>query len=249
MWTAKITLAYVGTNYVGWQVQDNGISIQQKVEEAWTSVTGEQIRIMASGRTDAGVHAVAQVCSCNTETTLAPATLRRALNAKSPEDICITRVEKTFDGFHAIRDAKGKTYRYLIQFGRLQSPFELDRAWFIPRPLNVLAMQAMADLLLGEHDFASLQATGSPRLTTVREIRQLTLEQSRAGEFDFLSITITANGFLYNMARNIVGCLVEAGEGRREPGWILDVLASRNRKASYMTAPAKGLTLLHVQYD
>jgi len=247
-WTAKLTIAYDGTDYVGWQVQTNGVSVQQELEAGWSQVTGETIRIMASGRTDAGVHAWGQVCSCQTETGLSPGTLCRALNAQTPRDICVTRVEQAPDGFHAIRDATEKTYRYLIQHGRLQSPFALRSAWYIPRPLDIGAMREMASHLVGRHDFASLQAQGSPRLTTVREIRRLELAESRAGAFQFVKITLTADGFLYNMARNIVGCLVEAGEGRKPPDWILEVLAARDRSAAAMTAPALGLTLVDVKY-
>ncbi len=247
-WSVKLTLAYHGGNYVGWQIQPNGASVQQTIEQAWFEVTGERIRITASGRTDSGVHALGQVCSCQTETNLKSGTLVRALNAMTPQDLCVLAAERAVDGFHAIRDAIGKTYRYRIQFDSPLSPFELDRSWYLPRKLDLDAMHQAAERLLGVQDFSSFETTGSTRNSKVRELSALTLKGRQKGSYKFLTIDMTANGFLYNMARTIVGTLVDVGQGRRTSESISDLLLACDRQAAGMTAPACGLYLVSVQY-
>lgn len=245
----KLTLSYDGTDYVGWQVQDNGISVQQRVEEAWYSVTQEKTRITASGRTDAGVHAIAQVCSLQTNSPIAEERLPGALNAKTPYDIVILKVETAPVGFHAIRDAVGKTYRYQLQFGRKMDVLSRRFHWFIPKKLDIEAMRTAASYLTGKHDFASFQTTGSDRASTIRTVSRLDLEHRQTEYFDYLNIVISADGFLYNMVRSIVGTLVRVGQGTRPAAWVGDVLDSGDRRLAGQTAPAQGLFLVKVDYD
>lgn len=174
----KLIVAYDGTEYCGWQVQTGQISVQQRLEESWQKVTGESIRIVASGRTDGGVHAEGQVCSLATGCPMSNKTLLRALNAESPFDISILSIEEAPDGFHAIRDAVSKTYRYQIQFGRLRDPLKRRYWWHVPRDLDLTAMQQGAGFLIGRHDFASFQSAGAERLSTVRTISRLDLVAS-----------------------------------------------------------------------
>ncbi len=245
----KLTLAYDGTEYVGWQVQTNGISIQQRLEEAWTSVTQESIRITASGRTDKGVHALAQVCSLATESPMTCHGLRRALNAETPFDISVLEIEEARENFHAIYDAVEKTYFYQIQYGRIEDPLRRRFCWFVPVELDVEGMREAALHLTGEHDFASFQSAGAERLTTVRNIYRLDIEDDDRPPFRGLKITVTANGFLYKMVRNIVGSLVQVGRGTQPPDWVAWARDQADRQAAGQTAPPQGLFLQQVVYD
>ena len=175
----KLTVCYEGTRYVGWQVQPNGPSIQQLLEQAWSAVTGEAPRIVGSGRTDAGVHALGQVCSVQTATALDAPTLQRALNAHLPEDIVVLEVVPARADFHAIADAQSKTYRYHLQFGWPRDPFQRHTSWQLKHDLNVQAMREAAALLVGEHDFASFQAAGSSIKSTVRTVSRIELFSKR----------------------------------------------------------------------
>lgn len=245
----KLTVAYCGAAYCGWQVQTGQDSIQQKLQEAFEAVTGERVQITGSGRTDAGVHALGQVASLRTRTTLECERLLRALNATTPEDIAILKIEETDPEFHAIRDATGKRYRYRIQPGRIRDPLDRGFSWFVPTELDVAAMREACRQLVGEHDFACFQAAGGVRKTTVRRIFECTLERQLDGPFEKLIFEIEGNGFLYNMVRNIVGSLVEIGKRKRSPAWIGELIAGRNRTLAGPTAPAHALFLVHVRYD
>ena len=245
----KLTIVYDGTNYVGWQVQPNGVSVQQRLEEAWQKSTQESLRIVASGRTDSGVHAVGQVCSVASETKLDCKTLRRALNANTPDDISVVETLIALDDFHAIRDATRKTYRYQIQYGRVRNPLTTKDHWFCHYDLDITAIQKAASFLLGEQDFASFQAAGSDRESTIRNLTMLECTPIQDGPFHYLHIELTCNGFLYNMVRNIVGTLIRVGQGREPANWVSDVLAKKDRAAAGPTAPPQGLILLSVEYD
>ncbi len=245
----KLTIAYDGKRYVGWQVQKNGISIQQRLEEGWTKVTGEVIRITASGRTDSGVHARGQTCSLATESAISDADLIRALNAQTPDDVSVLNVESVVEGFHAIRDCEKKTYCYQIQCGRILDPLGIDHWWFVPHHLDIDAMREAASFLIGELDFASFQATGGTiRSTTVRHVMQLEIQTVQRDPFTDIRIFITADGFLYNMVRNIVGTLVHVGRRSESPSWAKWVLDQRDRSVAGQTAPANGLFLEQVFY-
>jgi tRNA pseudouridine38-40 synthase len=248
MRSLKLTVAYFGKKYVGWQVQLNGLSVQEVLELAWTKVTQESVRITASGRTDSGVHALAQICSVATDSNLEPEVLRRALNAHTPFDIEVTLIEEAREGFHAIRHAVQKTYRYQINWGQPRDVFQDGRSWYIPKRLDVGAMQKAAKFLVGQHDFSSFMAKNSSVKTTVRTILELTVDSCQTGLHRNLVLEITADGFLYNMVRNIVGTLVEVGYGTRTVDWVSGVLLGCDRELAGMTAPAWGLYLVKVEY-
>ena len=244
----KLTITYDGTQYVGWQVQPNGTSIQELLESAWHKITGEKIRITASGRTDAGVHAIGQVCSLATQSRLEPYQLLRAINTETPFDIAVRQVEEAAPGFHAIRDSIGKTYRYAIQFGPVQDPLRLNRSWFTPVEIDVESMRKAASYLTGQLDFASFQGANSDRKTTVRTVTQLTIRNDLTHGFPGAVFEISADGFLYNMVRNIVGTLVRVGLKREKPEWVQWVLEQHDRRHAGQTAPPQGLYLVSVDY-
>lgn len=244
----KLTVSYDGTGYAGWQRQKNGVGIQQKMEEAWLSITGEKRTITASGRTDAGVHARAQVCSMKTESPLECRSIVRALNARTPTAISVLDAQEAFEGFNAINHSVQKTYCYYIQSGRILDPLRERHAWFVPHVLNVDAMQQAAAHIVGQQDFACFQTTGSIRRTTVRHVMDCQLVGNQRGPFLDIDFSITADGFLYNMVRSIVGSLVQVGKGRYSPDWIRTLIANKDREPAGQTAPAKGLFMDHVVY-
>lgn len=248
MRSLKLTIAYEGTGYVGWQLQTNGISVQQVLESAWHAVTGETLRITASGRTDSGVHALAQICSLQTGSGMENRRLVSALNANLPFDIRVLNVEQAPDDFHAIRDATGKTYRYCLQDGSHMDLFRRNFSWRIWTRLEIGMMQQACEHLLGTHDFSGFQTTGSDRLDSIRTVRRLEIDCDERPPFRLINIEIEADGFLYNMVRNIVGSLVLVGRGKCPPSWIADVIASKDRSQAGPTAPPHGLFLVSVDY-
>jgi tRNA pseudouridine38-40 synthase len=189
-----------------------------------------------------------QVVSFASNTQLDAGVLRRAVNANLPRDIVVLDARDAPDGFHANRDAIHKRYRYVIQDGEPSDVFARAYAWQCVQRLDVGAMQEAAALLLGKHDFSSFEASGAERATSVRTIMDLTVQRREGAVRDRIEIEIQADGFLYNMVRNIVGTLVEVGRGKRDARWVGDILASRNRKLAGATAPARGLFLVHVDY-
>jgi tRNA pseudouridine38-40 synthase len=251
----KMVVAYDGTNYCGWQVQPNGVTVQSTLELAITQVCRERVRVTGSGRTDSGVHALAQVASFSLQSWRASdRDLCRALNSKLPEDIVILDISDAPEDFHAIRDAIGKRYRYQIQIGGVRDAFEYKYRWRVQGPIDVQAMREAAKFLVGKHDFASFQAAGADRKTTVRDVRDLVIinEQGRAGGFCpscLIAIEIEADGFLYNMVRNIVGTLMEVGRGKQQPSWVEQVIAAADRTQAGPTAPPHGLFMMHVDYE
>ncbi len=252
-----MTVAYDGTCYAGWQVQLRRQTVQGALEKAIAQVANERVRVTGSGRTDSGVHAIAQVVSFSLSRWRARAEdLARALNSKLPPDIAVCEITDAAADFHAIRDAVGKRYRYQLQIGGGRDAFEYRYRWHLPGPIDVDAIRMAAERLRGLHDFASFQAAGSDRKTTVRDVRALEIidqdAASGAGQGSAgvkrLAIEVEADGFLYNMVRNIVGTLVEVGRGKRDPAWAADVLAARDRTVAGPTAPPHGLFLLRVNY-
>lgn len=244
----KLVVAYDGTAYVGWQVQPEGQTIQGQLEQGLKEVTNCDIRVTASGRTDSGVHALGQVVSFESDTTLDANTLHRAINAKLPRDIRVLSVTTAPAGFHAIRDAISKRYRYFIQDGGVQDPFLRAWSWHLPQELDDWDMHEAASNLIGEHDFASYQSAGSPRSTTVREIFDFKVERQVGQLCEPIVIEVSANGFLYNMVRNLVGTLVEVGLGKQGIGWPAEILQHKDRTKAGPTAPPQGLFLVSVEY-
>ena len=246
--TFKLTLAYDGTDFVGWQWQPGRRTVQEELEKAIERITQQKTRCVASGRTDAGVHALGQVVCFRSETKLDGPALCKALNAEIPEDMLVFEVSPAPEDFHAIRDALRKRYRYLIQDGRPRDIFDRQYVWHIKRRLDVQAMQQAAQSLVGKHDFVSFQTSGSSRLTTERTVLDVLVERRQAELTDRVVIEVEADGFLYNMVRNIAGTLVEVGKGKQPITWPAEVLALRDRRLAGMTAPAQGLYLIGVEY-
>ena len=243
--TYRLTVAYDGTAYGGWQLQPNAVSVQQQIEQALEKIVGAPVRVHGSGRTDAGVHARAQVAHATFTTRHPPGTLLRALNAHLPEDIRVAGVTRMPAKFHARFSATGKEYRYQIDTGAVADPFLRRYAWHRPYPLDLTAMRQAAKLIVGRHDFTALSANPMrPIDTTVRTVTRLTI--ARRGPL--LTITVAANGFLYKMVRSITGALVKVGEGRLAVAQLRVLLASHRRSAQVETAPAHGLFLWRVRY-
>ena len=259
--TLKLTLAYDGTPFVGWQRQAEGLSIQGLVEEALSRIEGAPVTVVGAGRTDAGVHACGQAASVRLTSVIEVAALRRALNAMLPPEIRVTGVQQVDPSFHARYSAESKTYRYTIVNGPILTPFEWRYAWHVPERLEVARMSAAAPLFEGEHDFAAFRGTGSGVKTTVRRVQCSRLSPVAPGKewapwgcaIDDRSATrlvyeVTADGFLRHMVRAIVGTLVEIGAGRRELASIERALGSGRRADAGPTAPACGLCLVGVEY-
>lgn len=244
----KLTIAYDGSAYAGWQWQPNLPTVQGELEAVLLKITGEKIRAIASGRTDSGVHALGQVVSFKSETKLAPEVLYKAFNGHLPPDIVVLTVNEAPPGFHAIRDAVGKRYRYVIQDGPLRDIFARHHAWQLRQRLDEAAMSRAAEALVGTHDFTSFETAGSPRLTSVRTVRDIFVERLLIDLSERVVIEVEADGFLYNMVRNIVGTLVEVGRGRRPESWPGEVLTACDRRLAGMAAPPQGLFLVRVDY-
>ena len=245
MRTLKLTLAYDGTAYAGWQRQLNALSVQQVVEEAFAPlVNGVAPTVAGASRTDAGAHAVGQVASVNADIDLTPVAVQRALNVRLPYDIRVLGVVDATPGFHARFHAAGKSYRYRMVTTQVMSPFDRFYAWHSPEPKRIELMQEAAAMLVGTHDFASFQARGAFVRETVRTIERLELREAR-GE---IVIECEGDGFLRHMVRAIAGTLAEIGAGLRPPAAIREILDARDRKAAGATAPAHGLTLVAVRY-
>ena len=242
--TYRLLVQYDGRPFCGWQRQPNGLSIQECIERALGIISSEECTIQGAGRTDAGVHALGQVASFQLATELDTAELRRAINANLPPEIRIVSVRRAAEGFHARKHAKQKSYRYLIMSGEERNPFMPFYAAWLPRKLDEARMRDAAALLVGRHDFSAFRATGSSAKTSVRELRAL--EVRRGG--GSVSIVATADGFLRHMVRNLAGTLIEVGLGRFEPDDVKEILKGRDRSKAGPTAPAKGLTLLRVDY-
>lgn len=240
-----IEIEYDGTNYCGWQVQRNGMTVQQKIEEAIKETTGEDIRINGAGRTDAGVHALGQTATFNSETKIRPEIISKALNQRLPEDISIVSSREVPMDFHARFSATGKVYRYLIFNRQQRSPFHENKAYRYGKSLDLTAMKESLVHFTGTHDFQTFMASGSTVEDTVRRIDRLELDKTG----DLITIEIEGNGFLYNMVRIIAGTILECGEGRKKPEDIPGIIDSCNRKRAGRTLPGHGLYLMKVKYE
>ena len=240
----KISLAYDGTRFVGWQKQASGESIQGLLESALSQLEGAPVVAHGAGRTDAGVHAEGQVASAAVTFAHDSSVVLRALNGVLPDDIRVIAVEDAPPGFHARFSARGKMYRYQIDNRPVADPFMRSYAWHISQPLDLDAMRGAAATLVGTHDFAGFQSTGSDVTTSVR-----TIARSEVDRRDNLMVyEVEADGFLRHMVRAIVGTLVEIGRGWRPVEGVAAVLERKSRAEAGATAPAHGLTLVKVEY-
>lgn len=244
----RITLAYDGTNYQGWQVQTIGLGVQQRVEEALARLFPSSPRVHSSSRTDTGVHALGLVAHFEVprpENRIAAERLPLAINAWLPDDIRVMHAARAATQFHARFSATGKQYRYFIWNHAAMNPLLRLRAWHVKRPLDVAAMRAAARHFVGTHDFRSFRA--NPDYDTVSTIRTLRRCDIRCVG-PLFTVVIEGDGFLYKMCRGIAGTLVQVGEGKLAPTDVPGILAQRDRRVAGMTAPACGLVLWRVFY-
>jgi tRNA pseudouridine38-40 synthase len=261
--TFKITLAYDGTNYVGWQRQAAGTSVQGVIEDALRELEGREVVLHGAGRTDAGVHALGQVASCALDRAIEAGVLLRALNARLPRDIRVVSAAEVASDFHARFRATAKTYRYRIFNAPVMSPLERHYAWHVFGALDVEAMDAAARLVEGRHDFAAFRSSSGTTRTTERTVRRSrvtrtslstlsrvedTLEVPGVRGGDMIIYEITGDGFLRHMVRAMAGTLVEIGRGRWPVEEMRAVLDSRDRGRAGPTAPGCGLFLVGVEY-
>lgn len=246
MRTLLFTIAYEGTEYVGWQRQAAaaGLSVQGLIEEAHAQFAGHA-SVAGAGRTDAGVHALGQAASVVSHAEQPVDVIRRAMNATLPQDVRVLDVREMPRGFHARYHARSKAYRYRIDTARVQLPFERRYAWHLPYSIDLDAMRDAAARFVGKHDFASLQAGGSAVLGTVRTLTRVEVIERPGG---ILSIEVEGDGFLRHMVRGIAGTLMEVAHGRRPAHTIDAMLASRDRAEGGRTAPAHGLFLVKVNF-
>lgn len=244
----KLTIAYDGTGYAGWQTQKTGVGVQQRVEEAMGKIFPGATRLHSSSRTDAGVHAlgmVAQVEIPDEQVKMPVGKIPIAINAYLAPDIRVTAAARCRADFDARYDAKGKQYRYLVWNGPAMNPLLRQQAWHVGRPLDLAAMRAAAKLFIGKHDFKSLAATRNYEMkSTVRTLTRCDIKRNGP----LLTFIIEGDGFLYKMCRGIVGTLAQAGQGKIAPDEIKHILHQKDRRAAGMTAPAHGLVLWKVYY-
>ena len=241
----RLTVAYDGTNYHGWQLQENGNTIEAELNRTLTGLLGEEIQVIGASRTDAGVHALGNIAVFDTENRMPAEKISYALNQRLPEDIRIQKSEEVLPDWHPRHVSSKKTYEYRIYRGEFPMPINRLYAYFVYRPLDVEKMRQAAAYLVGEHDFKSFCQTGAQVESTVRRIYGIEIEEQGAD----LVIRVCGGGFLYNMVRIIAGTLLEVGMGKREPESMQDVLKVCNRTAAGPTAPAHGLLLVKYEFD
>jgi tRNA pseudouridine38-40 synthase len=250
--TIRLTLQYDGANYAGWQVQDNALTVQELLESALATILKEHVRVAGASRTDSGVHALGQVAAFTTSSSAPTHKLLRSLNGILPRDIRVTEVSEADEGF-VPRFATEKLYRYAIAQGDYLSPFQLRYAWHVREKLDLDAMRAACESLIGERDFTSFTAACGGEKSHTRTVYRIHFGEGGivntcAVDKGIYHFDICANGFLYKMVRNIMGTLVEVGRGKLAPTDIARILEAKDRKLAGPTAPAHGLCLVSVKY-
>jgi len=242
--TFRITVAYEGTAYAGWQVQPNAATVQGVLEQAAERLNGERTGVLGAGRTDAGVHARGQAARFSCARDLGAERVPAALNAFLPEDVVVTDAAQVAADFHPIREAVAKHYRYTFRVATHPDPFDRRYVLRVAEAPDAAAMRSVAAALVGERDFAPFQKSGSPRESTVRRLARL--DVTTAGSY--IHLDLVANGFLYGMARNLAGTLLRAGQGALGPDEVVRGLASSRREIAGPCLPAHGLCLMSVSY-
>ncbi|KUP04820.1 tRNA pseudouridine synthase A [Bacillus coahuilensis p1.1.43] len=241
----KCTVQYDGTWYAGYQVQPNSKTIQGEIEKVLEKIHGKPIRISASGRTDAGVHAIGQVFHFDTDTKFPVEKWLPIFNSQLPNDIVVNHVEEVAGSFHSRFGSIEKEYQYKVYRGPHKSPFLIHHAYHVPHSLSVQKMEEASRYLLGTHDFTSFCSAKTEVEDKVRTIFTISMEE----EENMLTFSLVGNGFLYNMVRIIIGVLIEVGQGKRAPIEVKEILEAKDRRAGGKTAPAQGLYLYRVKYS
>lgn len=240
-----LTLMYDGTNYHGWQVQKQDITVAETLEKALATVVCHPVKCTGAGRTDAGVHAETYIANFRTTSTIPCDRIPLAVNTRLPNDIVVVRATEVHDDFNAIGSCHRKEYTYRIYNSRLGNPFYVDRAWFYPKHLDEGVMQRAASQFVGTHDFRAVRSVGTETRTTVRTVYYFDVRR----EGDLIECKVCANGFLYNMVRAMVGTIVYAAEGKLAPEDIPAILESGNRTLAGPTVPPGGLYMTRLWYD
>ena len=239
-----LTIAYNGTNYSGWQRQENSITIQETVEKAIKKLFEKNLEIRGASRTDAGVHALGQRAVFIHKHTIPMENLPLAINNFLPPDIRILKAEISHEEFHPQYDAKNKTYKYKIYNKKIMNPLEDNFAWHVNTWLDINLMKRAAHYLIGTHDFNAFCASGATTKTTTRTVNEITISRKD----DIVEISINGNGFLYNMVRIIAGTLAYVGYGKLEAEEVHNILKNKDRTKAGITAPPNGLTLIQINY-
>ena len=240
-----LKLMYVGTNYHGWQVQKNAVTVAETLEKALSTVVCHPVKCTGAGRTDAGVHAEVYVANFRTASRIPCDRIPLAVNTRLPDDIVVVKATEVPEDFNAIGSCRKKEYTYRIYNSRLGNAFYVDRAWFYPRRLDERVMQRAADCFVGTHDFSAVRAVGTEVRSPVRTVYYFDI--TRTG--DLIECRVCANGFLYNMVRAMVGTCVYAAEGKFAPEDVSAILESKNRTAAGPTVPPGGLYMTKLWYD
>lgn len=248
----KLTIEYDGTNYCGWQKQKTrrkqNPSIQRILESCLKKILKHKVNLIASGRTDSGVHAIGQVANFKTTSKIATKIMMSALNGNLPQDIRILRVEGVPLEFHSRYSVRSKIYRYYLLNQSFKSPFFDSYSYWFKFSLDINLMKKAASYLTGRYDFKALCASGSSVEDTIRTIKKISISKLKIFNCNMICIEIESDGFLYNMVRNIIGTLIEVGRGRFSPKHIKKIIKSRNRSLAGPCVPAKGLFLVKVKY-
>lgn len=237
-------LEYDGADYVGWQRQKSGIGVQTQVEAAVSKVANQSVQVVCAGRTDAGVHASAQVVHIQSDVERSMRNWVLGINSNLPDDINVMWATRVDDEFHARYSAIARTYRYLILNQPVRSALARRQAWWVHEPMDEMLMQNAANSLIGRHDYSAFRAARCQAKSPIREIYDLTVARDQ----HWITITVRANAFLQHMVRNLTGVLAAIGTGARPIRWAAEVLASRNRTSGGVAAPPHGLTLVNVEY-
>ncbi len=240
----KLIVAYDGTDYCGWQIQPNGITVEEVLNRALSRLTGEEIRVIGASRTDAGVHARGNIAVLDTASTIPAERFAYAVNPLLPEDIVVVKSEEVPQDWHPRYQNSVKTYEYRILNREMPDPLKRKYTWHVSFPLDIDKMREAAEHLKGQHDFRSFCSVHTAVKSTVRTI--YTLDIVKSG--DEIIIRISGNGFLYNMVRIIAGTLAEVGRGFRTPEDVRDLLTAKEREQAGATAPPQGLTLIRIEY-
>lgn len=241
----KLVVAYDGTNYKGWQIQPNGITIEEVLNRELSRLLGEEITVTGASRTDSGVHSMGNVAIFDTETRMPGDKISYALNQRLPEDIVVQDSCEVPPDWHPRYQVSRKTYEYRILNRKMRMPTRRLDTYFYHHPLDVEGMREAAAYLVGEHDFKSFCAVNAQVKTTVRTIYACDVHK----DGDIITIRVTGNGFLYNMVRIIAGTLIQVGGGMYPPGKVQEILAACDRSAAGPTAPAHGLTMIGLEYE